>query len=286
MGWPVLPSVDLYAGGPAYPLSSPGLRLRANDLGPVSILAGMFDDNPPGGPFNDNSQLRGAERSGTRFNLGTGALFIAEVQYAINQPSGDQAATADLPGTYKLGAWYDTVSFPDPQFDTAGVSQASPLSTGNPAMHRHNYSLYGVVDQAILPPDADGLRAVGIFARIMGAPGDRNLVAFSANAGITVKAPLRGRDKDTFGIGWGIAQVGGAVTQFDRDFNALAGYSPIRTNGNLIEVTYQYQARDWLLIQPEFQYVFMPGTGIANPLVPNKRINNEAVFGARTSIIF
>src|SRR5271165_3045919 len=29
MGWPMLPSADMYAGGPAYPLSSLGVRLRA-----------------------------------------------------------------------------------------------------------------------------------------------------------------------------------------------------------------------------------------------------------------
>ena len=52
----------------------------------LTILAGVFDDNPPGGPFDDDSQVRGAAQSGTKFNLRTGALFIAEVQYAINQP--------------------------------------------------------------------------------------------------------------------------------------------------------------------------------------------------------
>src|SRR6195952_2909691 len=73
MGWPMLPSADLYAGGPAYPLSSLGIRFRANNLGPFSVLGGVFDDNPPGGPFDNDSQLLGAERTGTRFSLSTGA---------------------------------------------------------------------------------------------------------------------------------------------------------------------------------------------------------------------
>ena len=290
MGWPILPSADLYAGGPAYPLSSLGVRLRAKGIGPFSLLAGVFDDNPPGGPFNDNSQLRGAERSGTRFNLGTGALFIAEVQYAINQPSEGQAdqggAAAGLPGTYKLGGWYDTGSFPDKRFDNAGGLLANPLGTGEALMRQHNYSVYGVVDQAVWRPDPTGPAIVGVFARIMGAPADRNFVSFSVNAGVTVKAPLPGRDDDTFGIGWGIAKVGGNVTRFDRDINSFVGYSPVRANENFIEVTYQYQAAGWWQIQPDFQYVFMPGAGIANSLNPSKRIDNEAVFGVRTNISF
>jgi porin len=290
MGWPGLPSVDMYAGGPAYPLSSLGIRLRANSLGPFTVLAGAFDDNPAGGPFYDDSQLRGAERTGTRFNLGTGALFIAEVQYALNQPANGDMDTGDkiagLPGTYKLGAWADTGSFPNQRFDTTGLSLADPLSNGKPQMLRDNYSFYGVFDQAVWRPDPAGPRTVGIFARIMGAPGDRNLVSFSVNAGVTMKAPLPGRDNDTFGIGWGIAKVGGNVTALDRDVNALGGYVPVRTNENFIEVTYQYQAAGWWQIQPDFQYVFTPGGSVLNPNNPTRRIANEAVFGVRTNIAF
>ena len=134
MGWPMVPSADLYAGGPAYPLSSLGVRLRARPNENLTLLAGVFDDNPPGGPFNDDSQLRGAERTGTLFNLNTGALLIAEMQYAINQPSNGQLVTEDtkpsgLPGVYKLGFWYDTASFPSQQFDNTGLSLANPNST-------------------------------------------------------------------------------------------------------------------------------------------------------------
>jgi porin len=290
MGWPMLPSANLYAGGPAYPLSSLGVRFRATGLGPFSVLAGVFDDNPPGGPFNDDSQVLGAERSGTRFNLGTGALFIAEVQYAINQPTNgemdDGNKPAGLPGTYKFGGWFDTAAFPDRLYDTAGVSLASPLSNGNPAMRWTNYSLYGVFDQAIWRPDPAGPRTIGVFARIMGGPGDRNLISFSVNAGITMKAPLPGRDDDSFGIGWGIAKVGGNVTKFDQDLNAFGTYTPVRTNENFIEVTYQYQAAGWWQIQPDFQYVFNPGAGIANPLNPATHVNNEAILGVRTTISF
>ena len=290
MGWPVLPSFDLYAGGPTYPLSSLGVRLRANVSGPLTMLAGVFDDNPPGGRFNPDSQLRGAERTGTRFNLGTGALFIAELQYAVNQPSNGEmdygTHTTGLPGTYKLGAWFDTAPFADQRFDADGVPLASPLSSGDPRMHRHDYSVYAVFDQSIWRPDPAEARAIGVFARVMGAPGDRNLISFGVNAGITLSAPLQGRDNDTFGVGWGIAKVGDNVTRFDRDSIAFNGYRPVRTNENFIEVTYRYQAAGWWQIQPDVQYSFMPGAGVANPLNPTRRIANEAVIGVRSNISF
>ena len=121
MGWPMVPSADLYAGGPAYPLSSLGVRLRAQPGNGFTALLGVFQDNPPGGPFDDDGQLRGSTRWGGNFNLRTGALFMAEVQYALNQPGNGEmdygTAASGLPGTYKLGFWYDTRAFPDQQFD-------------------------------------------------------------------------------------------------------------------------------------------------------------------------
>ncbi len=43
----------------------------------VTGLLGVFDDNPPGGPFEDDSQTRGPEANGVRFSLNTGASSSA-----------------------------------------------------------------------------------------------------------------------------------------------------------------------------------------------------------------
>jgi porin len=296
MGWPMLPSADLYAGGPAYPLSSLGVRLRANPVGPLTLLAGVFQDNPPGGPFNDDGQLRGTSRFGANFNLRTGALFIAEAQYAVNQPSNDTmaspagakgAATSGLPGTYKIGAWFDTAGFPDQRFATNGLSLADPASSGVARTRRGNVSLYALADQMVWQPDPQGARAVGLFARVMGAPGDRNLIDLSLNAGVTLKAPLPGRDNDSFGVGYGFAHVSGGASGLDRDTAYYSGGAyPVRSTEHFIEVTYQAQITPWLQIQPDFQYVFHVGGGIQNPDAPPRRIGDEAIFGARSSLTF
>lgn len=285
MGWPMPPAIDLYAGGPDYPLSSLGVRLRANDIGPFTFLAAAFDDNPPGGSFNADNQRRGAERTGTLFNLNTGALYLAEMRYALN-PTDPSAPLSGLPGTYKLGAWFDSGAFLDQRFDTNGVPLASPLSNRKPRMHRSNYSFYGVFDQAIWRPNPQSQRLLSIFARIMDGPGDRNLIPFSINAGITLRAPLPGRDNDTAGLAWGLVAASASGAGFDRDLNSFGIYTPIRSSENIIELTYQCQATGWWQIQPDFQYVFMPAAGIANPLSPSRRIANEAVFGIRSTIAF
>jgi len=292
MGWPVLPTADLYAaGGPAYPLSSPGVRLRAQPTGGVTLLAGVFDDNPPGGPFADDPQVRGAEAMGTKFNLNTGALWIGEIQYAVNSPSLGAMAYANqspgLPGTYKLGAWFDSGAFPDRRFDTLGLSLASPASNGIARMRQGNYSVYAVADQMVWRPDPNGTQSIGAFVRVMGAPADRNLISFGANAGMVLKAPFPGRDNDSFGIGYGFAKLSGQASALDQDTRQFTAMPfPIRSSESFIEVTYIRQIAPWWQVQPDFQYVFMPGGGIPNPLQPSKRIGNEAVLGLRTVVTF
>jgi len=266
MGWPMTPTADLYAGGPAYPLSSLGVRLRGHPTDTVTLLGGVFQDNPPGGPFTNDSQLLGATRYGVNMNLRTGALFIAELQVAVNQPNA---------GTYKIGAWFDTAPFPD------------PASSGNPRLHWHNFSIYAVADQTVWQPGGGDPRAVSLFVRPMLAPAAQNLIDFSINGGATLKAPLPGRDNDTFGVGFGLANVSSRASAFTRDAAFFSGATvPARGAETFVEVTYQLQVTPWFQVQPDFQYVWMPGGGLANPGNPARRIGNEAVFGLRTNVTF
>ncbi|MEJ1978636.1 MAG: carbohydrate porin [Acetobacteraceae bacterium] len=275
MGWPMVPSADLYAGGPSYPLSSLGVRLRGRLTDSVTVLSGVFDDNPPGGSLLNDSQLRGAERTGTLFNLGTGALIIGEVQYALNQPLGQSGgASSALSGLYKLGFWYDTGRFVSQRYDTAGLSLADPRSTGTSATRWHNFSIYAVADQTVWQSDP---QALGVFVRAMGAPGDRNLISFSANAGVTLKAPVPGRDNDVLGIGFGMTRISGAASGLDEDMNTFGqGPVPVRSSESFLELTYQAQVAPWWLFQPDFQYVFRPGAGLQDPNRPAQRIKDEA----------
>ena len=285
MGWPVLPAVDQYAGGPAYPLAALGVRVRAKPSSVLTVLAGVFDDNPPGGSFSDDSQVRDGEASGTRFDLGTGALFIGEMQYSAARPPF-AATAADLPGTYKIGLWVDTGEFPDQRFDTAGLSLASPASTGMPRQHGGNFSLYGIVDQQVWRAVHES-RSLGVFARLMGAPDDRNLVDWSANFGLNLAAPLPGRNNDTFAIGYDWAHVSSRASALDRDIGlfTLMPY-PVRGSEHVIELTYRYQIAGWWTVQPDLQYVINPGGGIADPENPSKQVGDELVVGVRTTITF
>jgi porin len=284
MGWPMLPTADMYGGGPAYPLSSLGLRLRGKPTDTVTVLAGVFQDNPPGGPFNNDPQTLGSSAWGGNFLHAdsTGALLIAEVQYA--NPGGADKA---FPGTYKLGAWFDTASFPNPRFDTTGGSLAAPTSNGIPQMMPSNFSIYGVVDQTIWQSSTNKSQVLSLFIRPMGAPDDRNLIDFSVNGGVTLKAPFETRDSDTAGLGFGVAKVSSYISGLDTDSAFFAGQpQPVRSTDTFIEATYQIQVAPWWQLQPDFQYFIRPGGGIPDPNNPIVRIGNEAVFGLRSAVTF
>ncbi|MFP3563650.1 carbohydrate porin [Paraburkholderia sp. SIMBA_030] len=280
-GWPALPSYDMPNGGPAYPLSALGVRVRGQITPSLTALAGVFDGDPLGNNPNN--------RSGTNFNLHNGTLFIGELQYAINQPADGEmvgASGGGLPGTYKIGVWYHNGSFADQRYDNTGLSLANPASTGIAANHRGDYSFYAVADQMIWRPNPDEARSLGVFARVMGAPGDRNLVSVAANLGIVLKAPFAGRDNDSAGLALTYIKVGSHAHGLDQDNLAFSGgpYG-VRTSETALEATYQYQVNPWWTLQADAQYTFNAGAG-QNPSDPTQPLRNTFVIGVRTNITF
>jgi porin len=286
-GWPMVPSTDMPGGGPAYPLSDLGVRVRWRPTGSVTMLLGVFNGSPVA---NNNGDPQMVNASGTSFPVHGGALVIGELQYSY--PALGSMISADevqpLARLYKLGFWYDSENFADQQSDTTGLSLGSPASNGVPLSHHGDFSVYAVADQLVWVDPHEGDRTINLFARVLGAPqANRNLITFSANAGVTVHEPFLHRDADTFGIGMGFAKVSGADSALDEATAAATGtYVPIRGSETYIEATYQYQATPWLQIQPDAQYVFTPGGGLADPNNPGHRIGNELVLGVRTNILF
>jgi porin len=271
-GFPALASTDLPSGGPAYPLGTPAVRLRLEPSDEIVLLAGVFNGDPAG-PGAGLAQVR--DPSGTSFRIGDGVLALFEAQY--NPGHSPQN------GTYKVGAWFNSERFADQHFDTAGRLLASPLSTGTPRLLGNDYSIYGVIDQPLFQEkDGPGLSA---FVRAMGAPSDRNLVDFYADAGLAYKGPF-GRSDDIVGIGYGYARIGNAARLRDIDTAAVTPGFPTRSRETVLEVTYQYQVTPWWQLQPDFQYIVAPGGGIPNPNAPGRKIGDAAVFGLRTTITF
>lgn len=284
-GWPMVPSADLPGGGPAYPLSALGVRVRARPTDSITLLGGVFNGSPTA---NNNGDSQKTNPSGTSFPLNGGVLAIAELQYAYPALGSMLYAGEDEPlaRTYKIGVWYDSENFSDLRYDSLGLSLANPLSNGIARSHHGDYSVYAVADQMIWQDPDESDRTINIFGRAMGTPqDDRNLVDFSLNFGLDFHEPFLHRDDDTFGIGIGYAQVSARAAGLDRDTAVFTGtFNPARTGETFVEVTYAYAFTPWLQLQPDVQYVFNPGGGVANPADTGK-IKDEFVLGLRTNIL-
>ncbi|HEX3350576.1 MAG TPA: carbohydrate porin [Acetobacteraceae bacterium] len=279
-GFPALPAIDLPAGGPAYPLTTPGIRFRVRPTDALSLYAALFNGDPaPNGV--GNPQI--LNNSGTTFRTNGGAFVISEAQYAINQ--GDKAT--GLPGTYKIGAWINTNKFADTRDDRTGESLASPTSGGVPLQHQNDWSIYATFDQLVWRREGTKDQGIGVFGRVMGAPSDRNASNFYANGGLNWKAPIASRPDDSAGLGFGYVAISPRVMAFDRDIAFFTGQPfPIANREVLFEATYQYQAAGWLQIQPDAQYIINPGGHVPNPVVPGQVIKNAFILGVRATVQF
>ena len=294
-GWPMLPSADLPGGGPAYPLSTPGLRLRYRPSGGLYLMAGVYSSSPFN-ISNARAQTLGVDpqienHAGTDFPLFPhGVLAIAEIQ-SVSPPLGGMVVSGahqPLARTWRLGAWYDSEQFADQRFGADGRPLADPASSGDLRFHRGNIGLYGVIDQMIWRSAKDPNRTLSAFGRAMGTPfADRNLISYSANLGLVLRDPFPYRTADSLGLGMGFARVSPSTAAADHDVATFGGtFNPRRSSETFVEVTYQRQVTPWLQVQPDAQYVFNPGGGVVDPNnpAPTRRIGNELVLGVRANI--
>jgi porin len=266
-GFPGIYGLALPSGGPAYPLATPGARLKLAPDDSWRLLLGVFNGTPRRAAFG----LRG------------GALAMAEVQYLANQ---GEAAT-NLPGAYRLGAWFHNQGFADQRTDTTGRSLADPLSTGIARRHPGNWGIYVMADQLLFQTGEERAQGIGVSARLMAAPGDRNQADLQANLAVTWKGAIPGRDDDTLGLGVMLLRHGGGARGLDRDTALFAGgFTPLRGNETVLEATYQARLAGWWQVQPSLQYIARPGGGAADPSRPGRTLRDAWVFGLRSTITF
>jgi porin len=273
-GWPGINGVDLPGGGPSYPFSTPGIRVRYSPTDAFSLQAAAFNGNPLG---------QHGDQGGIEFPL-DGVFAIVEASYSTRPGKGEPG----LGGTFKIGAWYNSLHFDDLHIDNIGLSLADPLGSGIPASHTGNFALYGSIDHMLWrkPGTEDG--GLSGFVRFATTPRqDRSPIYVYVDAGLTWKGTFPGRDDDIVGVAFAWANLSHSLRSLDHDVFTFTGVNqPIQSSEMVLEVPYKAPITPWLMLQPDFQYIIRPGGGVPNPNNPTSTIGNAAVFGLRSVVTF
>lgn len=192
--WPTIAAVDLPSGGAAYPLSTPGARLRLNVRDNVWVKVAVLNGDPAG-PGEGDEQLR--NRHGLNFRVKDPPFVISEAEFQRNMGPKDEG----LATLFKVGGWTHLGTFDDKRFAGDGTLLADPLGSGVPLKHRGNYGLYAVVDQQLYRVNGgDPQSGISVFARASLSPSDRNLVDRYFDGGIVFAGMLSQRPYDQFGV--------------------------------------------------------------------------------------
>ena len=214
--------------GPIFPLSAPGARVRWSPADDFSILAMVFSGDVGSATTNPHN-------TGWEFRSQNGALGLLELAYKSHQADGDTG----LPGTFKLGAFYDSKSFGDPS---------------NDGSHHGDHGMYVMADQSLYRDPLSGKdepHGLNAFARAGVAPqADRNVVIFDGEAGLNYAGLFASRGKDITGLAFAFTRLGDAYAR------ANDGSS---RHEAIIELTQLMVMGNHFTLQPDVQYILNPG---------------------------
>ena len=266
--WPTIAAVNLPSGGAAYPLSTPGVRLKVEPVKNVALLLAVLNGDPAG-PGEGDEQLR--NRYGLNFRVSDPPFVIGEAQFQRNMDKKDQG----LATTIKVGGWGHVGQFDDQRFALGGGLLADPAGSGEAIKHRGNRGFYAVIDQQLYrPKGGDPHSGVSVFSRMSISPSDRNLIDRYIDGGIVFADLIPQRPHDRFGASITYAKFSDSVRAFDRDTVLFTGMpTPIRDYETNLELTYVAQIVPGWTVQPNLQFIWHP-SGDAT--------KNAAVVGARS----
>jgi porin len=267
-GWATIAAENNPNGGPAYPLATPGVRVAVKPIENTNVLVGVYNGDPAPQCNKAGGDPQRCNDHGLDFELDDPPLLMAEGAYSYDLAGGR------LPGTIKIGGRNHFGTFEHQRVDVGGELIAI---TGNPGKPLENdHALYIIMDQLLWRvPGSEDAEGVGMFFRVAGAPEDRNLVDFYFDGGFTFTGMIPGRPDDAFAIGFAYTSISDTVSAFDVD----SGEPVARSYESLIELAYTIQINPGWTLQPDFQYFWNPGGGVAG-------VDDAAVVGARTIMAF
>lgn len=264
--WPTIGAQNLPSGGPAYPLSTPGARIKYEPSQNLALLFAVFNGDPagPGEPEKQNPH-------GLNFRLSDPPFLIGEAQLRSNRGKTDTG----LATTLKIGAWGHTGTFDHRRLTADGQLLAGAGGTAVAAKLAGNFGIYGVLDQQLYRiPGGGPDSGISMFLHTSLSPSDRNPISYFIDGGLVFAGMLPGRPDDRVGLGFVYSRFSETLRSFDQDHVALNGLPGVVRDYELtLEASYQAQVVPGLKLQPVVERILHPNGDAAR---------NATVFGLRT----
>jgi len=232
--------------GPSiFPVTSMGIRVLAEPV-PELYLMGAVVDAVPGDPDDPR---------GTHVILdeGDGALGIVEAGWRF-----PDTLEQSLPGKIAVGGYAYSEEFDD----------LLDVDVNGDPITRDARGFYVMAERAILRDPANPARGPSVFVRYGHADPDIHQFGHAVTAGVTWQGPFAARADDIVGFGIAAATTGDKF----RQAAATAG-EPAATAEIAYEWSYLAPVNEWLVVQPDVQYIQYTGDGdIDDALVAGLRI--------------
>lgn len=214
--------------GPSiFPVTSLAARLRWQPASDWTVMFAALDGVPgdPEHPSSNSLHLGGDD----------GLLLVGEVAW-----QGERLRKL------AVGGWGYTSRFDD----LLHVDE-----TGMPLRSRGNRGYYALAEASIWSSQEGTPRSLDAYARFGTANGRLNRFDEAIAGGIVATGLVAGRPEDQLGLGIAVPRNGSTY----RRVSELGGET-VDTREYAIELTYRTAIADWLVLQPDVQYIVNPDT--------------------------
>lgn len=141
---------------------------------------------------------------------------------------------------------------------------------------------YLLIDQAVWNSEASPGRSLHVFGQYSAASSAASPFTKWYGTGVVLYKPFERRPRDTVALGYGRAVPNPRSRDVLEDTAQANGeaFPNLDSAEQLIELSYGYQARPWLTLRPDVQYIIEPGA------FSGENIDNALVFGLQVKTTF
>ncbi|MBT8380277.1 MAG: carbohydrate porin [Ignavibacteria bacterium] len=208
--------------GPSiFPYTSLALRLKLKLSQSFDFIAAVFDGVP--GSLTNEKGLH------LELKKDEGALISTELTF-----SPDEKEFGKDYSKYSIGGWYYTADYEN---------------TADGSKQNGNYGVYINTEQFIYSENSSPEQGLAVFGRFGIANINFNPSDYSILGGANYTGLIPSRDEDVLGLAFTSIHLSDEFRQaqeFEASFETI------------LELTYSFQALNWLRLQPDLQYIFNP----------------------------